>query len=151
MTISHYCIEKENSNNKAILLNNSFEGLDITPKNHINYEGIVVSKLIVCDKYLIDCILKKKIKRKLELYLQFIIDYIDDDSDSGESLNEILDDIKRYREILNYRYKKYLGEKYIDLLQKKLDLLTNELNVRLYIVTEKKIQDTNEYDSKRTR
>ena len=146
-----YCIEKENSFNKTMLLNNSFEGLDITPKNHINYDGIVVSKLIVLDKNLISCILKKKIKRKLEFFLQFIIDYIDDDSDSGTGLREILNDITRYREILNHRYQKYLGEKYIETLQKKLDLLSNELNVKLYIINEKQIAKEDDYTSRKSR
>ena len=61
-----------------------------------------------------------------------------------DDLNEILDDIKRYKQILDYQYKKYLGEKETDLLLKKLDLINKEISVKVYLINEKSI-DEEEY------
>lgn len=112
-------------------------GLDISPKNRISYDGIVVNKLVIIKSSFIERILKKKIKRKLELYLKFIMDFIDSDEDDGNSLREALNDITRYKEIINYKYRKYLGDKYIDQLLKKIEFLEHELKVKLYMINEK--------------
>lgn len=146
-----YRITIQNNFNKIKTYNNDLEGFDITPKNHIKYEGIVVSKIIVINRFFIESILKKKIKRKLELYLQFIIDYIDDEGDNGGSINEILNDIKRYKSILMYKYSKYLEQKYIDMLNKKLELIEKELALKIYINEQKNIEFDQENMIHRTR
>lgn len=133
---SHYYITKEGINNN-ILGNLTMDGFDVTPKNNINYGGIAVNKLVIIKQAFIERILKKKIKRKLELYLQFLIDFIDNDSDDGETLREVLNDVTRYKQIVDYRYRKHLGEKYIDLLLKKIEMLEYELKVKIYTIDEK--------------
>ena len=133
---SHYYVTKEGLNNN-ILGNLSMDGFDVTPKNNINYGGIAVNKLVIIKQAFIERILKKKIKRKLELYLQFLIDFIDNDSDDGETLREVLNDVTRYKQIVDYRYRKHLGEKYIDLLLKKIEMLEYELKVKIYTIDEK--------------
>lgn len=134
-----YRITVQNNFNKIVLFNN-IEGFDMEPKNKIKYEGIVVNKIVVINRFFIDKILKKRIKRKLELYLQFIIDYMDDDSDDGSSINQILNDIKRYKSILMYKYNKYLKQEYIDMLKKKLDLIEKEFSMKLYVIQEKNME-----------
>ena len=111
----------------------------------------MVNRLIIFNQNFIEKIIKKRIKRKLELYLQFIIEYIDDDSDDGEALREVLNDIERYKSILKYRYNKFLEEKYISSLEKKLNLIEKELNVKLYIVNEKQASFDNEFFSSKSR
>lgn len=120
---------------KTGVISNDNDGLDITPKNSNKY-GIYVNKLIVMHYDFINAIIKKRIKRKLELYLKYIIEYIDDGDNDGDSINQILNDMKRYKQILNYKYNKYLEQKYISDLSKKMDLIEKELAVKLYIIQE---------------
>ena len=61
---------------------------------------------------------------------------MDDGNDDGSSLNQILNDLKRYKQILQYKYNKYLGEKQTELLLKKLNLNEKELKVKIYILNE---------------
>ena len=147
--IKIYHITKENIFKTAVININS-DGLDITPRNRVSY-GIMVNRLIIFNHQFIEKIVKKKIKRKLELYLQFIIDYIDNDSDDGGALREVLDDIERYKSILKYRYNKFLEEKYTDNLNKKLDLISKELNVKLYIINEKQASFENDFFTSKSR
>lgn len=135
MLNNRYHINKDNCFDKIIIDLECLDGLDITPKNSARY-GMNVTKLVVINKIFIAQILKKRMKRKLELYLRFIIDYMDDGNDDGTSLNQILNDIKRYKQILQYKYNKYLGEKQTELLLKKLGLIETELNVKIYLVNE---------------
>ena len=148
--IKIYHITKNNKYKNATNKSSLSNGLDITPKNGISY-GIVVNRLIVFNQSFIEKIIKKRIKRKLELYLQFIIEYIDNDSDDGESLREVLNDIERYKSILKYKYNKFLEEKYLNSLEKKLNLIEKELNVKLYIVNEKQANYDNEFFSSKSR
>ena len=140
MAYNHYDIAR-NMVYKDTLSNNfkALSGFDITPKNSFVYDGIIVNKLVIIKKSFIEIILKKKIKRKLELYLQFLLEIIETDGENGGSLNEVLSDITRYRDIVNYRYRKFLGDRYIDLLLKKITLLEQELKVKQYMIEEQKL------------
>ena len=140
MTKINYYITRDYRFNKMII-NGSLDGLDVTPRNNLKYDGIVVSQLVVTNSRFIEKIIKKKMKRKLELYLKFFLEYMSDGEDDGTSINQILNDIKRYKQILNYRYKKYLGDKYTENLLKKLELLEKEFTIKLYLISEKQ----NEY------
>ncbi len=137
MNNNHYNILKNNSIHDAVHIENTVSGFDITPKNTISYDGIVVNKLVIVKQAFIERILKRKIKRKLELYLQFLIEFIEGDNDDGSTLNEVLNDVTRYKDIINYKYRKYLGDAYVDLLLKKLELLEYELKIKLYSIEEK--------------
>ena len=138
MKSNRYFLIKNSIYKKGVIFNNN-SGLDITPKNSDKY-GIHVNKLIVMHYIFINAIIKKRIKSKLELYLKYIIEYIDDGEDDGEddgdSINQILNDMKRYKQILNYKYNKYLEQKYIDALSKKMDLIEKELSIKLYFIHE---------------
>lgn len=150
MINNRYHLNEDSIYKKIILDFNNLDGLDITPKNSSRY-GILVSKLVVTNNLFIEQILKKRIKRKLELYLRFIIDYMDDGNDDGDSLNQILNDIKRYKQILQYKYNKYLGEKQTETLLRKLSLIEKEFNVKLYIVREKEFYAEEEITNSRRR
>ena len=81
---------------------------------------------------MIEKVLKRKIRKKLDLYLKLIINFLDDDdSSSPGALSETLNDLSRYKNIVLYKYRKYLDEKYFKILLKKIELLEYELNYKL--------------------
>lgn len=133
MRQQHYYINKNNPTKEIIYLDfNKLKGFDFSPKNKIQYEGIVVNKMVIIKPSMIEKILKKKIKKKLDLYLKLIIKFIEsEDSDNGESLREALNDLTRYKSIIANKYMKYLDEKYLKLLIKKISILEYELNNKL--------------------
>ena len=133
MSEKHYYINKKNPNKEIIYLDyDKLKGFDFSPKNSIKYDGIVVNKMVIIKPSMIEKILKRKIKKKLDLYLKLIIKFIESsDSDNGESIREALNYLTRYKSIVAYKYKKYLDEKYLRLLIKKISLLEYELNSKL--------------------
>ena len=133
MAEKHYYINKNNSNKEIIYLDyDKLKGIDFSPKNKIKYDGIVVNKMVIIKPSMIEKILKRKIKKKLDLYLKLIIRFIEsEDSDNGESLREALNDLTRYKNIILHKYIKYLDEKYLKLLSKKIGLLEYEINSKL--------------------
>ena len=143
MTNNRYLVNKTNRWNTIASLDYAkLLGYDVTPKNTRNYGGIIVNKLVIIKRSFIERILKKKIQRKLELYLKFLLDFIASDGEDGGALSEVFNDVTRYRDILNYRYREYLGDKYIDLLLKKIDILEYELKVKQYNIMENTNEET---------
>lgn len=133
MRQKHYYVNKKNNSSEIIYLDyDRLSGFNFSPKNSIKYDGIVVNKMVIIKPSMIEKVLKRKIKKKLELYLRLIIKFIEsEDSDNGDSLREALNDITRYKSIINHKYRKYLDAKYLNLLFKKIAILEYELNSKL--------------------
>lgn len=127
-----YTIVKEQHNGDKIYIDyTKFNGFKVKPKNNIKYKGIKVNSLVIIKPIFIEKLLKKKVKRKLNFYLQYIISLMDDESSDPSDLKMALDDLERYKSIVEYKYRKYLDQKYINLLLKKIDLLEHEIKMKL--------------------
>lgn len=118
--------------NKTTLNGKKINGLEIKPKNKIKYDVEVNSMLVVNQTY-IEQILRKKTKRKLEYCLRYIMALIDgeEEASSPDNLKLALDDLAHYKSIIEYKYRKYLDEKYINILLQKIDMLSHEIKIKL--------------------
>ncbi len=138
--LKQYSIVKEKYNNWLMIIDyKKLNGYRLIPKNRVEYEGIIVNQLVIINQSFIEKVLKKKIKRKLDLYLKLIIQVLGEDSssDDGESIRVALNDLSRYRNIVEFKYQKYLDEKYVALLLQKIALLEHELKQKLIYGVEK--------------
>lgn len=130
--IKKFHLYKRKTKQKIVKLNSIKKiGYEQTPKNHLKYEGIEVHRMNIIDKYLIELLLKRKIKKKLDMYLQFLINVLEDDDTDPGHLMLALNDLERYRRLVINNYKKYLEEKYIKLLMNKMDLIEQELKSKI--------------------
>ena len=138
MREQHYYVCKKGEDRQLIYLDyDKLKGFGFSPQNNVKYDGIVVNKMVIIKPSMIEKVLKRKIKRKLDLYLKLIIRFIEsEDSDNGESLREALNDLSRYKNIIMHKYMKYLDEKYLKLLSKKISLLEYEINSKLVNIHE---------------
>ena len=133
MNKKHYYVCKKGDDRQIVYLDyDKLKGFGFSPKNNVKYDGIIVNKMVIIKPSMIEKVLRKKIKRKLDLYLKLIIKFIEnDDGSSGDTLREALNDLSRYKNIIQYKYRKYLDEKYLRILLKKIALLEYELNCKL--------------------
>lgn len=127
----NYLIIKKNNNEKCFVDYKKLNGFKIKPLNNVSYDGIIVNKMVIINPSFIDKVLKKKIKRRLDLYLKYLIEILDTDDNDGTNLREVLDDVARYKSIVINKYSKYLEQKYLKLLLKKIMLIENELQIKL--------------------
>lgn len=126
---------------------NKLDGFKFNPKNQVNYDGIMVNEMVVINPSFIENVLKRKTKKKLELFLKFIIGLIDDESNaSSADLREALNGLVRYRTIVENKYRRFLDERYVNVLLKKIDLLEQELKTKIIYYRDPVIED-----SKKTR
>lgn len=140
----HYSIIKGKYDNGDMIIDcQKLNGYRLVPKNKVEYDGIMVNQLVIINQSFIEKVLKKKIKRKLDLYLKLIIDTLseDDSSDVGVSLRNALNDLSRYRDIVEFKYQKYLDEKYVSLLLQKIALLEHELKQKLIYMIDRPVME----------
>ena len=133
MREQHYYVCRKGKDKQIVYLDyDKLKGFGFSPKNNVKYDGIIVNKMVVIKPSMIEKVLRRKIKRKLDLYLKLIIKFIEsDDADTGDALREALNDLTRYKNIIDYKYRKYLDEKYLKILLKKIAILEYELNSKL--------------------
>ena len=152
MSEKHYYIYKKGNNREIIYLDyDKLKGFGFSPKNNIKYDGITVNKMVIIKPSMIEKVLKRKIKRKLDLYLKLIIKFIESNDDStGDTLREALNDLTRYKNIIDYKYRKYLDEKYLKILLKKITILEYELNSKLINMINYSYENNYEYEDEKT-
>ena len=127
-----YSLAKTKNISNIIELNSKkLDGYKFKPKNNIKYNGIEVNEMMIINTSFVEKILKRKVQKKLDIYLKYIIEMIDSEDDDAGKLEEALNDLERFKSIVNNNYKKYLDEKYINILNKKMNLLTQELKAKL--------------------
>ena len=138
MKTKSYTVIKTNYEGELTLKNyKEIEGYKVNPKNSFPYKGIAVESMFLIKPSFIEKIVKKKIKRKLEFYLNYLIEL--NDSDDDTSARKALDELTRYKEAIDYKYRKFLDDKYLNLLNKKISLLEREMKMKIVTKPSKKI------------
>lgn len=138
MKTKSYTVIKTNYEGEITLKNyKEIEGYKVNPKNSFPYKGIAVESMFLIKPSFIEKIVKKKIKRKLEFYLNYLIEL--NDSDDDTSARKALDELTRYKEAIDYKYRKFLDDKYLNLLNKKISLLEREMKMKIVTKPSKKI------------
>lgn len=134
-----YYISRQSKNGEIIYMDyDKYRGYNIVPKNKVKYDGVRVNKMIIVKPSMIEKILKRKIRNRLDLYLKTIIELMEESSDDNPStLREALNDLTRFKNIIEYKYKKHLDEKYIRLLSKKIEVLEYELKKKMITLNER--------------
>lgn len=134
MKKNHYLLIKRKFGNEIVYIDyNKLDGFKIKPRNRVRYDGIEVNKLLIIKPTFIEKIIKRKIKIKLDNYLQYIIMLIENNDDTdASSLSIVLDDVTRYSQMIKNKYRKYLDDKYYELLLKKVSLLEQELKKKIF-------------------
>lgn len=149
MKTKSYIVVKTNHNEEITLKNyKEIEGYKVNPKNSFPYKGIAVESMFLIKPSFIEKIVKKKIKRKLEFYLNYLIELNEDDDTSARIA---LDELTRYKEAVEYKYRKFLDDKYVNLLNKKISLLEREIKAKMIAKPSKKIRYEEPIEEKEVR
>ena len=153
----HLLIKDNNYNgNKIELILSKNDGLKLSPRVGLGEDEMKINSLLLVNQSFIEKVLKRKIKHKLDHYINYIIlllnDEDDDNNASPDKLSIVLNDVARYKSIIEYKYRKYLDEKYINLLLKKINLLEHELKMKMVNYNDRSYEEIEEKEiGRRTR
>lgn len=115
-------------------------GVSFKPKKSDFEDMINVSKVVVINPSLIEKLVDKKCKRTLEKLIKMTgVIYDQDDEDGDAGLSFILNEIEKFRQLLDSKYKEYMKEKEYKLYLKKLEIIESEVKLRKKVL-EKKLE-----------
>ena len=125
----------KNKNDKAITYfeYDKMEGYDLTPKKGMKIEDAInVNKVVIINPSLAEKVAKKKFDLKFRKLLTLLNIIFESDDDTGTAYQEGLNEVSKLRLELINKYRKHLEKEEADLMNKKLDILEQELKLRLY-------------------
>ncbi len=133
MSKKNYYLKRDSKSGEIMYMEfDRIKGYNITPKSDI-YDGIKVDKIVFVNPTLSEKIIKKKIDiriRKLLRELKTIDE--DDDGTSADSIRQTLMEAERLKLNIIKNYCKYLGVNYQTLTLKKVQIIINQLRIKLY-------------------
>lgn len=133
MASLNYYLHKNNETKEILYLEyNKIDGYPITPKTRIE-DAIEVNKIIFVNPSMSEKIIKKKIEIKLRYYFR-LLELLDSDptgSDEGDIQRALLEAERLRINIINH-YVKYLGNTYGEFAIRKLQVVINQLRIKLY-------------------
>ena len=128
---------------------NELKGYKVVPKNGIVRSNMIqVNHMNVIDPMLIENLLYKKIEKKIESLIFKIVNVMDSDDDSD--VEKALNEAERIKYILVNEYNQFLEDEYIRKTKKKLDIIINELKVRIMVKYHyNNIEETIQYEEEK--
>lgn len=134
---TNYFIQKNKKTSEVILIDyDQKDGYQINPKVK-KQDEINVNKIVFMSPNLSEKLIRKKIDKRIE-YLLNQLKIVDEDNDDG-FIERTLMDAEKLRVMIINNYVKFLGNTYHSLTLKKIQIIINELKIRLYNNQAKKI------------
>ena len=109
-------------------------------------EGNEVRDIKVVDTKLASALVTKQVSKKYEKLINYLTELLIDDDDSGETYREALNQIEKFRQEIKNKYRKFLKQKELENMSKKLVILQKEANTRLL-----EIQNSYKYENENRR
>lgn len=111
------------------------QGYDLHPRNVKIKDAIDVNQIVVINPGMMEKLAFRKVNakfRKIVKLLMFVLSEENDDDGTGGTYQESLNEISKLRMEILVNYKNKLRVEDFDTFNKKLDLLEQELKMRLY-------------------
>lgn len=116
-------------------------GYNIHPKQNVRFQNAInVNKMIIINPTLIEKLVDKKIKHKFNNLINLLSFVYENDEATGDGLELALNEAEKFRMELINKYKKYLSEEKQSLMEKKLDILEDEIKLRMQYFLNEQMQ-----------
>ena len=134
-----YYLRKDNLSGEIVYLEyDKMNGYGITPKTYIE-DAIKVNKIVFVNPSLSEKLIRKKIEIKIRYFLLKLQQFDEDPSGGDEGdIKATLMDAERLKLSLLNNYSKYLGNTYGSLSVKKIQVIINQLRIKLYDIVNRR-------------
>ncbi len=126
---------KYKNKNKLIDKNDNFnfKGFMMVSKNKFfKINNCKIKYIKVINKKLANPLVSEKVNKKYTKLINYLTDLlIDDNDDSGESLQEVLNQIEKFRLEIKVKYREYLNQLELEMMSKQLIILQKEAKKRM--------------------
>jgi hypothetical protein len=138
MNRNNYFLDRNSKTGEIIYLEyDKVDGYNITPKTKVE-DAIEVNKIVFVNPSLSEKLIKKKIDIKIRYLLRKLEEIDENGGDDEDGIRKSLMDAERLKLMILNNYVKYLGHTYQSLTVKKIQIITNQLRVKLYDCIDRK-------------
>lgn len=133
MRSGNYYLYRDKLSGEIIYLDyEKIKGYDITPKTKLE-DAIRVNKIVFVNPSLSEKLIRKKIEIRIRYLLKMLEQFENDPSGGDEgSIKATLMDAERLKLNMLNNYRKYLGNTYGSFSMKKIQIIVNQLRIKLY-------------------
>lgn len=134
MKRQNYYLHKNSKTGEITYLEyDKIDGYKITPRTKVE-DAIRVNKVIFVNPSFSEKIIKKKIDIKIRHLLNILATIDEDGGVDEDGIRRSLMDAEKLRNTILNNYVKYLGNTYESLTMKKIQVIINQLRIKLYNV-----------------
>lgn len=130
-------VKEKNSKEIKYFDYDKLDGYNLKAKKDLHFmDAIDVNRIIIINPSFIEKIATKKINAKFDRLINMIQIVCDneEDDETGEGYRIALDEANKLKMELLNKYKKYISEEKLDLMTKKIEILEDELKLRLNVL-----------------
>ena len=132
MNRKNYYLKKDSKSGEILYLEyDKIDGYNITPKSKIE-DAISVNKIVFVNPTLSEKLIRKKIDIKIRFLLKKLEEIEDEGGNDEDGIRDTLMDAERLKLNILNNYVKYLGHTYQSLSVKKVQVIINQLRIKLY-------------------
>lgn len=130
--VKRFIVSKRELKDAIVYLEYKNNGFYVKPKKKLTFNDMIeVDEMVVINQSLIDKLVSRKCKINLKRILEMTANmYDEEDDDNGDTVNNILDDIMRFRMLLDNKYKNYMDQKEYKKYLKKLEIIESEVKLK---------------------
>lgn len=140
---SRFLIVKEKKLKDTKYFDNSkIGGYNLTMKKGVHFaDAIDINRVMIVNPVFIDKIASEKINSKFNKLINMmqIVCEVGDEDETGEGYKIALDEAGKLKMELYNKYKKYISDQKLDLMIKKIEILEDELKLRLDLLLNENI------------
>lgn len=132
-----YIVKNEDEKKTKAFDGGKIEGYHLTTKGNVHFsDGVDITRIIITNPNFIDKVATKKINNKFEKLINMmqIVCEVGDDDETGEGYRIALNEAEKLKMELWNKYKKFISEQRLKLMIKKIEILEDELKLRLNIL-----------------
>lgn len=146
MTKMKYIVKKEKKETK-ILNYSTIEGFLLpTKSNKFIIDGNNITKIIIINKKFASPFVSKIVLKKYQKLIKKLTDLFISEEDPGTTMNEVLTEIQKFKDMIKKDYRKYLKKKELEKMAIELKFLQKEAQKKqtelFYIRNEKSVNRT---------
>jgi hypothetical protein len=135
MKRQNYYLHKNSKTGEITYLEyDKIDGYKITPRTKVE-DAIKVNKIVFVSPNFSEKIIKKKIDIKIRQLLNILATADEDGGDDEDTIRKSLLDAEKLRNSIINNYVKYLGHTYEALTMKKIQVIINQLRIKLFNVS----------------
>lgn len=132
-TKTNYLIVKYKKKRKSKLLNAKLiEGYELTKNRKKVINGVSVNNLVIVNEKFIAKVINKRVEKKFKSLLELVASVCEEDGEPGGAMMMALNEVEKFKRLIINQYASFMKKKEIEMLDKKIKLVENEVRMKLY-------------------